>query len=185
MHPTGPEFLQMAPKRCFVYDTKIGCIQFLWAGAKKYIFYFFLCAIPLTSSHSCLFVRMHACILIEYVLGFITTFKKSGPATQAFQGQNNIHARSISINILHQQNLSSIFFFAKTIFVGIIKIKFVNNWKYLDAGKARNARKILDILYLCTYIYICISYIHTYIWTYIYIHLNICMYMHVYMHFFC
>ena len=41
--PTGSVHKQIAPKQCSAsYDTKIFCIQFLWAGAKKYKLSFFL-----------------------------------------------------------------------------------------------------------------------------------------------
>ena len=128
---------------------------------------------------------MHACILIEYVLGFITTFKKSGPATQAFQGQNNIHARSISINILHQQNLSSIFFFAKNDFCWHYLNKICKLLKVSRCRKSKECAKNIRHP-VSMYVHIYMHFLYTYIYmTYIYIHINICMYMHVYMHFFC
>ena len=33
------------------HDTKIGCIQLLWAGAKEYQFSLLLCADPLIKSY--------------------------------------------------------------------------------------------------------------------------------------
>ena len=33
---------------CSLYETKIGCIQFLWAGAKQFKFSILLCAEPLS-----------------------------------------------------------------------------------------------------------------------------------------
>ena len=45
MQLTGPmSSLQIAPKVL----RKVGCMQFLWAWAKKYHFSFFLCSVPLS-----------------------------------------------------------------------------------------------------------------------------------------
>ena len=44
MQLTGP---LTGPLNGASYDSKIGCSQFSWAGAKKYKFLFLLCAVPL------------------------------------------------------------------------------------------------------------------------------------------
>ena len=45
MTPTGPFFLLLNGAS---HDTEIGCIGSVWAGAKKSIFSFLLCADPLS-----------------------------------------------------------------------------------------------------------------------------------------
>ena len=46
---TGPAFFLQIASKGASYDTKISCIQLLWAGAKIYKFSFLQCAGPLRS----------------------------------------------------------------------------------------------------------------------------------------
>ena len=56
---TGPVFFCKLLLNCASHDTKISCIRLVWAGAKKYKFWFLLCAGPL----KCNFLSISCCSL--------------------------------------------------------------------------------------------------------------------------
>ena len=74
-HPTEPVvffFAKWLPNGA-LYDTKIACIQFLWAGAKKYKFSFLQFSVPLRTSLISILTMIRAHMLV-YLFFYLKNF---------------------------------------------------------------------------------------------------------------